>query len=141
MRAELKLHPDDAEALSLLGYALDTQKKFPEGDSVHRRAVAAAPRSTRVLGRYANHLVSTGDEKGARKTFQGVIAIDPADRYANLRLAQLALKGKDAAHAKEALLYLRTGPERRSRSRRRTLCSLIAHSIAGTAVAVLRKIK
>src|SRR5260370_27165663 len=36
----------------------------------------------------------------------GAIEIDPADRYANLQLAQLALKGKDAAHAKEALLYL-----------------------------------
>ncbi|HXB73485.1 MAG TPA: tetratricopeptide repeat protein [Candidatus Acidoferrales bacterium] len=106
LRAELQVHPDDAETLSLLGFALDVQKKFPEADSVHRRAVAAAPGSTRVLGRYANHLLSTGDEKSARKAFQDAIAIDPSDRYANLQLAQLALKAKDAAHAKEALLYL-----------------------------------
>ena len=106
LRAELKRYPNDAETLSLLGFALDSQKKFPEADSLHRRAVAAAPPSTRVLGRYGNHLLSTGDEKGARHAFQGALAIDPADRYANLQLAQLALKRKDAAHAKEALLYL-----------------------------------
>src|SRR5260370_32097834 len=106
LRAELKLHPGDAETLSLLGFALDSQKKFPEADRLHRQAVAAAPRSTRVLGRYGNHLLSSGDEKGARNTFQGAIAIDPSDRYANLQLAQLALKWKDATHAKEALLYL-----------------------------------
>jgi Flp pilus assembly protein TadD len=106
LRAELKRDPNDAETLSLLGFALDTQKKFPEADRVHRRAVAAAPRSTRILGRYGNHLLSAGDEKGARNIFEGAIAIDPSDRYANLQLAQLALKWKDVAHAEEALLYL-----------------------------------
>ena len=106
LRAALKLHPDDAETLSLLGFALDVQKKFPEADGLHRRAVAADPRSTRILGRFGNHLLSTGDEKSAANAFQDAVAIDPADRYANLQLAQLALKRKDAAHAREALLYL-----------------------------------
>jgi Flp pilus assembly protein TadD len=32
LRAELKTHPDEAEAMSLLGVALDNQKKFPEAD-------------------------------------------------------------------------------------------------------------
>src|SRR6202035_1093784 len=74
LRAELKRYPNDAETLSLLGFALDVQKKFPEADSLHRRAVAADPGSTRVLGRFGNHLLGTGDEKSAGKAFQDAIA-------------------------------------------------------------------
>src|SRR5436190_20270879 len=70
LRAELKLHPNDAETLSLLGLALDNQKKFPEADAIHRRAIAAAPGSTRAFGNYGNHLLLTGDEIGARDAFQ-----------------------------------------------------------------------
>jgi tetratricopeptide (TPR) repeat protein len=106
LRAALKDHADDAETLSLLGFTLDLQKKFPEAAAIHRGAVSLAPRSTRVLGRYGNHLLGAGDEQGARKVFEDAIAVDPADRYANLQLAQLALRAKDAAHAKEALRYL-----------------------------------
>jgi tetratricopeptide (TPR) repeat protein len=106
LRAELKLHPDDGDTLSLLGVALDSQRKFPEADAVHRRAIATDPRSARVLGKYGNHLLNTGDEKGAREIFQKAIGLQPADRYSNLQLAQLALRSKDAGHAKEALGYL-----------------------------------
>lgn len=106
LRAELKAHPDDADTLSLLGVALDSQRKFPEAESIHRKAMAAAPRSARVLGKYGNHLLNAGDEKGARAMFLKAIGIEPADRYSNLQLAQLALKSKDATHAKEALSYL-----------------------------------
>ena len=110
LRAELKLHPNDAETLSLLGFALDQQKKFPEAEMVHRRAIAAAFRSTRILanvfGRYGSHLLTTGDATGARTAFGKAIAAEPADRYANVQLAQLALRQKDAAHGLEALEYL-----------------------------------
>jgi hypothetical protein len=68
--------------------------------------VASAPRSAPVLGRYANHLLAAGDEKGAHDAFSRVIAIDPGDPFANLGLARIALKNKDAEHAKEALGYL-----------------------------------
>ena len=106
LRAELKLHPDDADTLSMLGMVLDARKQFTEADALYRKAVAAAPRSVPVLGRYANHLLATGDDKAAYGAFERVVGIDPADAYANLALARLELKTKDAAHARQALRYL-----------------------------------
>jgi tetratricopeptide (TPR) repeat protein len=106
LRAALKDNPGDAETLSLLGYALDMEKKFSEADPIHRRAITLVPRSVPVLGRYANHLLLSGDQPGAGKAFQQVVAIDPADAYANLQLARIALKAKDADHARAALRYL-----------------------------------
>ena len=106
LRAALENAPTDADTLSLFGYTLDMEKKFSEAEPIHGRAVALAPRSVPVLGRYANHLLMSGDESGAGEVFRRVVAIDPADAFANLQLARTALKTKDAAHAREALRYL-----------------------------------
>ncbi len=103
LRAELLLHPNDAETLSLLGIALDQQRRIPEAAEFHKRAVANAPRSTAALYNYANHLLAAGDEKGARETLLKAVAIDPQDRNANMGLAQMALNRKDGA---EAVTYL-----------------------------------
>jgi tetratricopeptide (TPR) repeat protein len=103
LRTELKAHPADTEALSLLGLALDGQKQFTEADATHRRAIAAAPRSATILSRYGWHLLSTGNEKDARDTLLKAAAIDPSDRYTNLQLAQWALRQKDP---KTALAWL-----------------------------------
>ena len=103
LRAELKLRPTDAETLSLLGMALDGQKKLIEADTLHRRAIAAAPRSATILARYAQHVLTAGDGKGAFETFQKALALDPKDRFANLQLAQWAVRQKDP---KAALGYL-----------------------------------
>jgi tetratricopeptide (TPR) repeat protein len=106
LRLELKTRPDDADVLSMLGMVLDARKQFAEADAFYRKAAAAAPRSAPVLGRYANHLLAAGDEKGAHDAFERVVAIDPSDAYANLELARLELKNKDAAHSEQALRYL-----------------------------------
>ena len=103
LRAELKLHTTDAETLSLLGMALDGEKKLTEADTFHRRAMAAAPRSATILARYAQHMLTAGDGKGAFETFQKALALDPKDRFANLQLAQWAVRQKDP---KAALAYL-----------------------------------
>jgi tetratricopeptide (TPR) repeat protein len=103
LRAQLKLHPTDAETMSLLGMALDGQKKLTEADTLHKRAVAAAPRSATILARYAQHMLTAGDGKGAFETFQKALALDPKDRFANLQLAQWAVRQKDS---KAALGYL-----------------------------------
>lgn len=103
LRAELQSHPEEVEALSFLGVALDSQRRFGEADVFHRRALALAPRSNSILDKYGSHLLLTGDESGARKTFLKSLALDPADGYANLQLAQLALKAKDGP---EALTHL-----------------------------------
>jgi len=131
LRDELKRHPNDAETLSLLGMALDSQKKFAEADSVHRQAIAAAPGSARVLGKYGNHLLIAGDEKGARDAFQKALAIDPADRYSNLQLAQLALKWKDASHAKEALGHLDRLPRNQREAPEVAVLRLAALDLSG----------
>jgi tetratricopeptide (TPR) repeat protein len=103
LRAELKLRPNDPDALSLLGVALDNQKRFAEADALHRRATAATPLSPRAFGNYGNHLLLEGDRRAAREAFQKVLTIDRTDRNANLKLAQFALATKDG---KGALIYL-----------------------------------
>src|SRR5579863_4541977 len=76
LRAELKVHSADADALSLLGMVLDARKEFAQADEQYRKAIAAAPRSVPVLGRYAGHLLASGDEKGAHDAFARVLAIE-----------------------------------------------------------------
>lgn len=103
LKTELQSHPDEVEALSFLGVALDSQRKFDEADVFHRRALTLAPRSNSILDKYASHLLVSGDESGARTTFLKSLALDAADGYANLQLAQMALKATDGPGA---LTYL-----------------------------------
>ena len=103
LRAELKAHPTDAETLSLLGMAFDGENKLAEADGAHRRAMAAAPRSATILARYGQHLLTAGDAPGARDALTKALAIDPADRSANLQFAQSALQQKNPSGA---LTYL-----------------------------------
>lgn len=107
LRPEVKARPNDGGALTLLGVALDNQKKFQEANQVHRRASASAPNSPDVWNNYANHLLATGDEEGARKLYLRVVALDQAHYNANVQLARLALKGKQGA---EALGYFKHLP-------------------------------
>jgi len=107
LRAELRLHPNDPRVLSLLGVALDGQKKFQEAEEFHRRALAAAPNSADVLAYQGNHLLAAGDEKGAREAYLKAVAADPAHANANMNLARLALKNHAPA---EALKYLKNLP-------------------------------
>ena len=103
LRGELKLRPNDADAISLLGVVLDNEQKFEAAALQHRRAIAATPPSARAFGNWGNHLLMTGDQRAAREAFQKAIAIDRTDRYANLQLAQMALAAKDT---RGALVYL-----------------------------------
>ncbi len=111
LRAEVKTHPADAEALSLLGVALDEQQKFVDGRVFHKRAMAAAPRSTAVLYNYANNLLATGDEKAAREILAKSLALDPADHQANLAMAQVALNHGDGNTAMTYLDRLPNAPD------------------------------
>jgi tetratricopeptide (TPR) repeat protein len=103
LRRQVSAHPDDALALSLLGVALDNQKRISEAGAFHDRAVAAAPRSTDVLNNYAAHLWIAGDYAASRKAYERVLAIDPAHAAANLQLARVALQDRDG---RAALRYL-----------------------------------
>jgi Flp pilus assembly protein TadD len=99
LQVEVKSRPNDGAALTLLGVALDGQKKFPEADAIHRRAAASAPGSPDVWNNYANHLLGVGDEEGAHKLYLRVLALDPAHYNANVQLLRLAVKSKNGSEA------------------------------------------
>ena len=128
LRTALRSLPNDARILSLLGVALDSQKKSGEADEFHRRAVAAAPRSADVLSNYGNHLLGAGDEKGARDAYLKAAAIDPAHSNANLQLARLALNRADGA---EALTYLKRLPASQQEAPNAAMLKLQALYLAG----------
>src|ERR1035438_896609 len=107
LRPEVKARPNDASALTLLGVALDSQKKFQEAEDLHRRAAANAPNSPDVWNNYANHLLGAGDEAGATRLYLRVVALDPANYNAEVQLIRLAVKAKKGA---EALGYLKHLP-------------------------------
>ena len=107
LRVEVAAHPNDAPALSLLGVALDSQNQFPEAAEFHRRAVAAAPRTSDVLSNYGSHLAATGEDAAARDAFLKTIELEPGNVNANLQLARQSLKRKNGA---EALGYLQRVP-------------------------------
>lgn len=106
LRAEVRVHPNDGAALTLLGVALDGQKKFQEAEGVHRRAVANAPRSADALNNYANNRLGAGDEEGARQLYLRVVALDPAHFNANVQLTRLALIRKNGPEALDFLKRL-----------------------------------
>ena len=129
IRAELlATHPDEAEALSLLGVALDNQKKFQDANDAHLGAIAKDPNSPGMLHNYGNHLLLTGDLKGAHDTFMKLVELDPNDDYANLQLAQLALSANDA---KEALQYLERLPTKQTESPTVAIYMLLALDLTG----------
>src|ERR1017187_2611098 len=111
LRSEVRARPNDGASLTLLGVALDNQKKFKEADDMHRRAAASAPNSPDVWNNYANHQLGTGDEEGARKLYLRVVALDPAHYNANVQLMRLALKGKRGPEALGYLKHLPTGQQ------------------------------
>src|SRR5258708_6081068 len=74
LRAEVVAHPDDSWALSLLGVALDNQKRIPEAADFHTRAVAKSPRSAEILNNYGTHLWSAGQYGQAESVFASALA-------------------------------------------------------------------
>jgi len=136
IRAELATHPDEAEAFSLLGVALDNEKKFSEANDAHLSAIAKDPRSPGFLHNYGNHFLMTGDVKGAHDVFMKLVTLDPTDDYGNLQLAQLALK---ANNGKEALQYLERLPAKQMESPTVAIYMLVALDLSGshTAAAAL----
>jgi cellulose synthase operon protein C len=103
LRGEVKSRPNDPGALTLLGVALDNEKKYQDAEEVHRRATIAGPGSPDVWNNYANHFLAAGNEEAARKAYLRAVVLDPASLNANIQLARLALKRKSGS---EAMAYL-----------------------------------
>jgi tetratricopeptide (TPR) repeat protein len=77
LRVEISAHPADSWALSLLGVALDNQKKIPEAEEYHRRAVALSPRSAVILNNYGTHQWSAGQYEKAETSYASALAAAP----------------------------------------------------------------
>jgi tetratricopeptide (TPR) repeat protein len=103
LRAELEGHPRDAWTLSLLGVALDNQKRLPEAEEFHRLAVAASPRSPEILNNYGTHQWMAGQFDKAEITFASALAAAPAYFNALSNLGVMATYTGHYERAHEAL--------------------------------------
>ncbi len=113
LQSILKAHPDNVDALGLLGVVLDTEKNYTGADTAYRRALLLAPHSANLLNNYGNHLLALGDSAGAVKAFSQVVHLDPHHPNANLQLARMAIGRKQPA---EALAYLNDLPAQEASS-------------------------
>jgi tetratricopeptide (TPR) repeat protein len=104
LQSELRDHPRDLSALSLMAVILDSQQNYSGAEEFYRRALEIAPRSTPLLNNLGNHYLASGNPKKAEEIFRRVVAIDPHHVNANLQLADRAVERKEGA---EALACLR----------------------------------
>jgi len=103
LRGELETHSGDAWTLSLLGVALDNQKRLPEAEEFHSRAVAASPRSAEILNNYGTHQWIAGQFDKAEITFASALAAAPAYFNALSNLGVMATYTGHYERAHEAL--------------------------------------
>lgn len=78
LRSFVSSQPSDPWGHSLLGLALDNQKKFDEANGAHGRAIVFAPNSADVLNNFGSHLWMVGDFGQAEQVFSKALAVSPA---------------------------------------------------------------
>jgi tetratricopeptide (TPR) repeat protein len=105
LRIETADHPDNAWALSLLGYSLDQQKRSRESDPIHRRAIELSPHSAEILNNYGTHLWKLEDYARAESVFSEALAAAPT--YFNV-LYNLGTMASYAGHYDRAREVLRS---------------------------------
>jgi len=94
LEAALNEHPQDGEALGLMGAILDAQKRFAEAEGFYQRAVRLSPGSFSLFNNFGNHYLAQGKQELARRAYSRVVQINPRDPNANLQLARLAIARK-----------------------------------------------
>lgn len=99
LRAELRAHPANPDALGVLAIVLDQEKKFADAAPIYRRALAVSPHSAALFNNYGNHLLASGKPNDARAAFLKVLELDPAHVNARVQLARIALESKAPAEA------------------------------------------
>jgi tetratricopeptide (TPR) repeat protein len=86
--AVLARHPDDGQALVLLGQIALTRQRFDEAIDLFRRASAARPGDASALVSLGIAYASTGRLEDAIAAFEKAVAIDPQNRHAQQNLAR-----------------------------------------------------
>lgn len=103
LRQALREHPNEVFALSLMGVALDAQKRFDEAEGYYQRAIKLNPGSASVLNNLGNHYLQRGDFAKARAAYLRVVAVNPRHPNANRQLAEISVA---AGQGTAALGYL-----------------------------------
>ncbi len=112
LRADVAAHPDEAWSLSLLGVALDRQKKLAEAEEFHRRAAALGPHNTGIMNNYGTHQWMAGEYDKAEASFSAALEGAPAYFNALFNLGVMASFNRHYERAREALeSALRQQPE------------------------------
>ncbi len=103
LRAEVAAHSSNAWALSLLGVALDNQKKLAEAEEFHSQAVSLSPNSAEILNNYGTHQWIVGQLDKAEVTFSRALAAAPAYFNVLFNLGVMATFTHHYERAHEAL--------------------------------------
>lgn len=111
-RAWLAQHPDDPDAMHLLGILLHRRGENAEALSLLARAAELQPDNPELALGHATLLRQAGDAAGASLAFYRALAMDPNLGGAHVGLGQLALDRDDAKLAEEHFrIALRAGDD------------------------------
>lgn len=103
LRAELAAHPDEPEAMGVLGIALRHQQKSAEADAVFDR-LATATRNDAKLSAAIGVQLAQAEEFAAAETFlTHALAPNPADFALQYQLGVVAMRAGHNERAKEVL--------------------------------------
>jgi tetratricopeptide (TPR) repeat protein len=103
LRAELRVHPANADADGMLGLVLDRKGDHAGAAVFYKRALAAEPQSPSLWNNYGNNLMASGKLPEARAAFAKVLVLKPTHPNAAMQLARICLVEKKP---EEALRYL-----------------------------------
>ncbi len=107
LRGQLAAEPKDAAAMAVLAVVLDREGRSEDAGRTYQKALVLDGSDPSLLNNYGNHLLAAGHAAEARRAFAQAVAIEPANRNANVQLAKLALDGKNGREAMAALDRLR----------------------------------
>jgi Flp pilus assembly protein TadD len=115
LRAVLRTHPDDPDALHLLGCAELQRGNAAEAVRRMEQAIALAPRAALVHENLAEALWRAGSAERARNECRAALALDPAAHRPHNLLGLIALQRCDYAaalsHLRDALQAHRPYPD------------------------------
>jgi tetratricopeptide (TPR) repeat protein len=103
LRAELAAHPNEPEAMALLGVALRHQQKSAEADAVFDRLATATGNDAKLSAAIGVELAQAGEFAAAEMLLTHALAPDPANFALQYQLGVVAMRAGHNERAKEVL--------------------------------------
>jgi predicted Zn-dependent protease len=103
LRSELAAHPDEPEAMALLGVALRHQKKSAEADATFDRLATATRNDATLSAAIGVQLAQAGEFATAETFLTHALAPDPANFALQYQLGVVAMRAGHNERAKEVL--------------------------------------